>query len=244
MAASLDNAERFGLEGRWPRAAVVQDIFWRGRWGEAERQADEWLEDDSPNINEPSVSTVRARIRLARDDVVGAAADCRRALDALGDEWYVIEDDHAAAVCACAEVALADDRRDDAVALVEKLIAQGGVDQQSPATAPVELALLLEKLGRSGTAIVEAHDDRPQIPWLQAGAAVVQEEYADAAELLAELRTPPLEAAVRLRAAELLVTGGRRAEADVQLQKALAFYRSVGATRYIREGEALLAASA
>ena len=48
MAASLDNAERFGLERRWPRAAVVQDIFWRGRWSEAERQADEWLEDDSP----------------------------------------------------------------------------------------------------------------------------------------------------------------------------------------------------
>jgi hypothetical protein len=30
----------------------------------------------------------------------------------------------------------------------------------------------------------------------------------------------------------------------VQLQKALAFYRSVGATRYIREAEGLLAESA
>jgi hypothetical protein len=30
----------------------------------------------------------------------------------------------------------------------------------------------------------------------------------------------------------------------VQLQPALAFYRGVGATRYVREGEALLAASA
>ncbi len=49
---------------------------------------------------------------------------------------------------------------------------------------------------------------------------------------------------MRLRAAERLVADGRRAEADVQLQKALAFYRSVGATRYIREGEALLAATA
>ena len=41
-----------------------------------------------------------------------------------------------------------------------------------------------------------------------------------------------------------LVAEGRRAEADIQLQKALASYRSVGATRYIREGEALLAATA
>jgi hypothetical protein len=52
------------------------------------------------------------------------------------------------------------------------------------------------------------------------------------------------EARVRLWLAEALVRQNRRAEADTQLQRALAFYRSVGATRYIREGEALLAASA
>jgi probable HAF family extracellular repeat protein len=37
---------------------------------------------------------------------------------------------------------------------------------------------------------------------------------------------------------------GRRPEADEQLQHALAFYRSVGATHHVRECEALLAASA
>jgi len=41
-----------------------------------------------------------------------------------------------------------------------------------------------------------------------------------------------------------LVEEGRRAEADEHLRRALAFYRSVRATRYIREGETLLAASA
>jgi hypothetical protein len=48
----------------------------------------------------------------------------------------------------------------------------------------------------------------------------------------------------RLRAAEALVKAGRRAEADEQLHQALTFFHSVGATRYVREGEALLAASA
>jgi hypothetical protein len=33
-------------------------------------------------------------------------------------------------------------------------------------------------------------------------------------------------------------------EADVQLERALGFYRSVGATTYIRRAEALFAASA
>jgi hypothetical protein len=41
-----------------------------------------------------------------------------------------------------------------------------------------------------------------------------------------------------------LIEQDRRAEADVELQRALAFYRSVGATRYIRQAEGLLAESA
>lgn len=52
---------------------------------------------------------------------------------------------------------------------------------------------------------------------------------------------PPLEAFFRLRAAEAFVAEDRRAEADEQLRAALAFYRGVRATRYVREGEELLA---
>jgi hypothetical protein len=51
-------------------------------------------------------------------------------------------------------------------------------------------------------------------------------------------------AEARLRAAEALTAEGRSAEAQVQLEQALAFYRSVGATAYVRRAEALLRASA
>ena len=51
------------------------------------------------------------------------------------------------------------------------------------------------------------------------------------------------EAYARLRAAEALVREDRRAEADVELKQALAFWRSVGATAYVREAEALVAAA-
>lgn len=54
----------------------------------------------------------------------------------------------------------------------------------------------------------------------------------------------PHEALTRLRAAEAHVANGQRAEADAQLQNALAFWRSVRATRYVRKGERLLTASA
>jgi hypothetical protein len=47
-----------------------------------------------------------------------------------------------------------------------------------------------------------------------------------------------------LRAAEQLAAEGLRTEAEAQLQQALRFHRSVGATRYVREAETSPAASA
>jgi tetratricopeptide (TPR) repeat protein len=240
--AHLENARRFGQGTRWAEAAVAGDDFWRGRWREAESRADRWLEDDAPNLNEPFVRSVRARIRLARDDVTGAVEDCGRVLQIFEDSRNVILDEWVGVMCACAQVALAEGRRGEAVSLSD-IVSLHAVTS-GEAFAVVEFTLLLEELGRSVTPIITAADARPAAPWLQAAAAVAREEHADAADRLAELRTPPLEAAVRLRAAERLVADGRRAEADAQLQRALAFYRSVGATRYIRESEALLAATA
>ena len=69
-------------------------------------------------------------------------------------------------------------------------------------------------------------------------------DLQDATAIYGEVGHRPAEAYARLRAAELLVGEGRRAEADAVLGQALAFWRSVGATAYVREGEALLAASA
>jgi Flp pilus assembly protein TadD len=81
-------------------------------------------------------------------------------------------------------------------------------------------------------------------PWARAATAVVEGDFERAVEIAAENEWRTDEAELRLRAAEALVRAGRRAEADVHLRKALDFYRSVGATRYIREGEALLAITA
>jgi hypothetical protein len=51
------------------------------------------------------------------------------------------------------------------------------------------------------------------------------------------------EAMVRLRAAELLGAAGERAPAEAQRAAAAAFFRRVGATRYLRQAEQLLAAT-
>ena len=52
---------------------------------------------------------------------------------------------------------------------------------------------------------------------------------------------PALEADVRIAAAEALLGAGRTAEGLAELEKALTFYRSVGATFFLDRGEALLA---
>jgi hypothetical protein len=62
---------------------------------------------------------------------------------------------------------------------------------------------------------------------------------AAAADVYAEIGVPTDEAEARLRAAKSLIEVGRRDEGEAQLERALAFYRSVGATRFVREGEAL-----
>ena len=81
-------------------------------------------------------------------------------------------------------------------------------------------------------------------PWLEAARAFAGNDFQRALKLYERIESPPDQAAVHLRAAELLVSSGQRAEADAHLQSALAFYRSVDATWYIRQAETLLAASA
>ncbi len=81
-------------------------------------------------------------------------------------------------------------------------------------------------------------------PWVDAASAICSGELRRAADVLEETGYPTGEAYARLRAAKQFVEEGRRAEADAELNRALAFYREVGATAYVREGEALLAESA
>jgi hypothetical protein len=104
--------------------------------------------------------------------------------------------------------------------------------------------VVLTELGRQTDLGVIAAHATISTRWLEAARAYAAGAYLDAAEVYADIGCVPDEAFARLRAAEALIKAGRRPEADAQLQRALAFYRSVGATAYIREAESLFAASA
>jgi hypothetical protein len=65
-----------------------------------------------------------------------------------------------------------------------------------------------------------------------------------AADICEEIGLPMAAARWRLLAGRLLAAQARHAEANIQLEKALAFYSAVGAPRYVRETESLLSATA
>jgi hypothetical protein len=104
----------------------------------------------------------------------------------------------------------------------------------------VDCVLAAEILGRRDQAR-RWLSTRRDSPWYVAGRALTDQEFVAAAEVLDSMGAARSAALVRLRAAQEFVRTGRRAEADDQLRRALGFFRSVDATRFIREAEALLA---
>jgi hypothetical protein len=106
------------------------------------------------------------------------------------------------------------------------------------------VAWVAHAFGRGAEVAEIADGEVLKSPWLLAGQSIAAGDLHAAADVFSEIGAPVDEAFFRLRAAQQLAGEGRRAEADTQLQPALAFFRAANAKRYVREGEALLAASA
>ena len=190
---------------------------------------------------------MRALMRIARDDEAGALSDAEHALELAPHV-------------------------EDPQSFVSVLAHCGHASLRRPATSAVRrdvLETLLRRCSECRTWVSRVVKPRSSPGWsrtvsgggarargdhratsrrtrrgCERGERSLAGDLRGAADVLAEIGAPPSEAFFRLRAAEALVAEGRRAEADEQLRPALAFYRGVGATRYVREGEALLAASA
>jgi tetratricopeptide (TPR) repeat protein len=107
-------------------------------------------------------------------------------------------------------------------------------------------ALVRDEPASAGKAYVlsELARYRRDAPWFAAAHALADQEFARAAGLPDSMGAARSAALVRLRAAQELAKADGPADVDDHLRHALSFFRSVGATRFIREAETLLAASA
>jgi class 3 adenylate cyclase/tetratricopeptide (TPR) repeat protein len=246
---ALAVAERFGLAGDvyWGRSEAATYAYYAGRWDAAAPTLDELISESAEGTRhymEASCRYVRALIRLARgavDDAVDDASVLLELAAGIKDPQVLYP-----ARAGAARVFLAGGRGAEASAQVDALLSHVGTEgvQQLAHHWALDLAVVMGGLGRGREFLDRALTFGASTRWLEAATLWAEGELERAAHVLGEIGSLPDEALARLRAAELLAAAGRRAEADQQLQRSLAFFRSVGATRYIREGETLLAASA
>jgi class 3 adenylate cyclase/tetratricopeptide (TPR) repeat protein len=244
----LREAERAGAPGptRWLLAEVCVDEYLAGQWDEALAHLDSFIaeaETRERHYMDAAASWVRAEIRLAGGDQAGALADSERTLSFARDahDPQVLFP----SLALHARVLEAAGRRPEAVRFVDELLELVESSRSGFISYwAMPLAFVLADLGRSGDLERVVRHARVRTRWVEAADAYGKGALVESADLLAEMGAASVEAFVRLRAADALVQAGRRTEADAQLQQALSFYRSVGATAYIREAEGLFAASA
>jgi class 3 adenylate cyclase/tetratricopeptide (TPR) repeat protein len=244
----LKDAERLGAPGpiRWLRAERAWDEYETGQWNDATARVEELLteaETRERHYMDVAAMEVRALMRLARADGAGALADSEEVVK-LARKVQDPQVLYPALAFHC-RFLLAAGRRSDATRLFDELVAllrSGKTGFLSYWMTPFAVAAV--ELGRQSDLETLIANARMATRWADAAAAYSAGAFEEAAEIYGDIGVLPDEAHARLRAAEALVEAGRRAEAEAQLQRALAFYRSVGATAYIHEAEGLFAASA
>jgi hypothetical protein len=186
----------------------------------------------------------RGRIRLARDDEAGALEDAEQALGVARSA----QDPQALqpALGFASFASLTTGRARAAAAFAEELLALDPVGCPIPSfSGPTfDLARVLPAVDREERLLDALRAAERPTRWDGAALAVLTGDLVGAADRYAEIGALPNEAYMRLRAAERLRTTGDDAAAEAQLGRSLAFWRSVGATRHIREAEALLSVKA
>jgi class 3 adenylate cyclase/tetratricopeptide (TPR) repeat protein len=231
---------------RWFRGVSATNAFVLGRWDEALAGVDEFIaeiEAGSPHYLAPQAYNVRALIRLARAeneavlrDAGHAVALARRARDP-----QILFPALAAAAHVHQEVG----SEETALELAGEFLAaiMSGQEAGFGVTSVDVLAWTLAEAGR-GPELASALSRLRPVRWVRAAIAFAEGDPLTAADIYAEMGAVTREAYVRLATARDLEKERRRAQAGDQLRRALTFYHSVGAKRYVREGLELLAASA
>jgi class 3 adenylate cyclase/tetratricopeptide (TPR) repeat protein len=238
----LADAVRVGEElgalaiARFARGTLAGNFLWTGRWDEGLRLADAILSDSG---HDASVGTInlrrnRARIRLGRDDVDGALEDISLALEGAREmrDPQTLYPALGVAARLYVELGREEEARELAAALTEQSLA--AADWRI-----LDFAFVAEHLGY-GEELRTVIERLPPTMMRSVDLALVAGEYSTAADLLETGGIVTAAADARLLAGEKLAAEGRRDEAKAELERALAFYRSVGAVRYVRQAEALL----
>jgi len=244
---SLAAGKRFGLDSlvMFERANILGSLIRLGRWDEASARADAVIADNPPEGVEAHARTFRAWIRVARDDLEGALEDSAFGMEVARriDEPQTVVPSYSTRAYVLDAVGDTDEARRLVLRALERLEPLRAAGSVAPPMPGEILDSRVRAIGREPT-LQSLAGWRFDSPWVIAGRALVAGQFEDAIRLYEEIGSNADIALAHLRAAEAYVEQGARAEADVHLRAALSFYRSVGATRFVRQASSLLAASA
>jgi class 3 adenylate cyclase/tetratricopeptide (TPR) repeat protein len=239
-------SQRFGTNAtaRWTRGVLIALWFELGNWDKCGPAADEFLAESAalgPHYQDTWVRSFRSWMRLARDDVEAALQDQRESLinARQAKDPQVLSE----ALAVSAYVLAVAGRADEAQPMLSELFGSGAFDRGGLDESAIDCVLAAQILGRRDE-MRRWLSARRDSPWYAAARELADQEFVAAAESLDSMGAARSAALARLRAAQELARTGRRAEADDQLRRALSFFRSVAATRFIRQAEALRTASA
>ncbi len=240
--AAMDFAKRVGDQRMilWLDVGDAWHAEGDGRWDEALARAQGFLARVAPmggHYLEDSARLLCAWIHAARGGP-GVIDDVNQALVGVetAQDWQAVIPRFVGAATVLEVVG----ERARAQELLDKVLAYGFFPR-SPGVPGMFLTAIV-RLDRA-EAWMRLLERAIETPRVRATRLVLTGRAVEAADLFPQISGPSDEAAVRLLAAEQLAAQGRRAEADVQLQRALAFYRAVGASRIVRRAETLLAAA-
>jgi class 3 adenylate cyclase/tetratricopeptide (TPR) repeat protein len=229
---------------RWFEAEALYERWWRGEWDDAlavaaalrdvGADADAWLAFDA--------ALVCGAILSARGELAPAQREFDRVLSLARGAATPQALLPALAWTARFGLESGDDRR--ARLLLGELLGRWREIAFIPGFWVADTAAVAAGLGAEQEFMAVAAGVRAPTRWLEAGEADVAGRPRAAAEVYARIGSRPDEAHARLRAARALANEGLPAEADGELQRALAFYRETGAARYLAEAEPLAAALA
>jgi class 3 adenylate cyclase/tetratricopeptide (TPR) repeat protein len=228
---------------RWLSTEVALDLMLAGDWREARRIVDELMPgyERSPFWIEPQTRICRARILIADGAVADAVADAERAVELSrgGRSFQSLCDPLAFRARLHAELG----ELEDAARVTAELLDIWTQTRSGYVNAWVldlwRAAWCTGTEARLQSAIEAFHS----VPWLEATASLIRRDFDAAATQLDVIGAAFPAALVSLWGAEWLVEQGRQPEANVQLERSLAFWRTVGAACYVRRSESLLAAA-
>jgi tetratricopeptide (TPR) repeat protein len=232
-------ARHYGIYGQArfiEGGAAVGMPYLQGRWDDALASADSYLarvEKGAPHYQAPVAYCHRGLIRLGRGDLAAAESDAEQALDVMAsfrDPQVVLP-----TLAMTSHILHSAGNEERAAALVADAIDRTkAVGQLSYAAVELHYATWVAMaLGREAEVVAAAERDPVDSGWRRATLLIGAGELSEAAEIYDEMGALSLGAFYRLQTGVV-----------DEVQAALEFYRGVRATRYVRQGEALLAATA